>query len=147
MNTTTPGRTRSTSRLKPGQVFGHWQVIRRAETDKPSDYYLCRCVCGKEKTVEGGSLRKGNSSSCGCQAKKAVRPPGSESKSTQPEAQHIFNLIAQGYLPPADQFSAMDGSPCWSLRSVAIMLGVKADELEQHVLAAGRRFKPDANEA
>ena len=147
MNTRPPRRLRPANRLKPGQTFGHWQVIRFAETEKPGDYYLCRCICGKEKVVEGGSLRKGTSNSCGCQAKKAVRPPDSESKSTQPEAQHIFNLIAQGYLPPADQFSAIDGSPCWSLRSIAKMLGVKADELQQHLLTAGRRFKLDTNEA
>jgi hypothetical protein len=74
-----------------------------------------------------------------------VHPPASESKSTQPEAQHIFNLIAQGYLPPADQFSAIDGSPCWSLRSIAVILGLKLDELEQHLLIAGRRFNANGS--
>ena len=143
MNALPPRRLRPAKRLKSGQVFGHWQVILLAETEKPGDHYVCRCICGKEKVVEGGSLRKGTSSSCGCRAKKAVRPPASESKSTQPEAQHIFNLIAQGYLPPADQFSAIDGSPSWSLRSIAMMLNLKLDELQQYLVNAGRRFGSD----
>lgn len=91
------------------------------------------------------SLRKGTSSSCGCQAKKAVRPPVSESRPTQPEAQHILNLIAQGYLPPADQFSAIDGSPCWSLRSIAMMMNLKLDDLQQYLVNAGRRFSSNGS--
>lgn len=95
--------------------------------------------------MEGGSLRKGTSSSCGCQAKKAVRPHTWDAKSMQSETQEIFNLIAQGYLPPADQFSAIDGSPCWSLRSIAVLLGLKLDELEQQLLIAGRRFNANGS--
>ena len=145
MNALPPRRLRPANRLKPCQVFGHWQVIRLAVTEKPGDHYVCRCICGKEKTVEGGSLRKGTSSICGCQAKKAVRPHTWDAKSMQSETQEIFNLIAQGYLPPADQFSAIDGFPCWSLRSIAMMLNLKLDHLQQYLVNACRRFT-DRNE-
>ena len=145
MNALPPCRLRPANRHKPGQTFGHWQVIRLAETEKPGDYYVCRCLCGKEKTVEGGSLRKGTSSICGCQAKKAVRPHTWDAKSMRSETQDIFNLIAQGYLPPTDQFSAIDGSPCWPLRSIAVLLGLKLDELEQQLLIAGRRFNANGS--
>jgi hypothetical protein len=143
MSATATRRHRPASRLKPGQTFGYWQVIRFVETDKPGDYYFCRCVCGKEKAVEGGSLRKGTSSSCGCRMKNSARPHAGDAKSTGPETQAMLALIAQGYLPPADQFSAIDGSPCWSLVSIAMMLGLKLDELQHHLLNAGRRFTTD----
>jgi len=133
MKATATRRHRPASRLKPGQTFGYWQVIRFVKTDKPADYYFCRCVCGKEKAVEGGSLRKGTSSSCGCRMKNSARPPAWDAKSTRPETQAILNLIAQGHLPPADQFSAIDGSPCWSLRSIAMILALKLDEPQQHL--------------
>ena len=47
-------------------VFGEWIVIRRAANNKNgSAMWLCRCSCGKERVVYGGSLRSGRSKSCG----------------------------------------------------------------------------------
>lgn len=31
-----------------------------------SAYWLCRCDCGKEKEIDGASLDRGDSQSCGC---------------------------------------------------------------------------------
>lgn len=49
-----------------GQIFGEWTVMYRAEnTKRGSTMWHCKCSCGKEKDVYGGSLRCGRSRSCG----------------------------------------------------------------------------------
>jgi|GEM_PF-218872 len=53
-----------------GQVFGLWTVLHRdanqiAQRGKPAKW-ICRCECGREKSVFGSSLRSGDSRSCGC---------------------------------------------------------------------------------
>ena len=55
-----------------GQQFGLWTVLRAAQpTDEgflPRRFqWLCRCDCGVERLVAGGSLRNGTSRSCGAQ--------------------------------------------------------------------------------
>lgn len=57
---------RTSSRLidLAGQRFGRLAVL-----DYTGDHslgWLCRCDCGNEKTVPGGSLRGGGTRSCGC---------------------------------------------------------------------------------
>lgn len=55
-----------------GHVFGRLTVISRAENiPLPSMphgrvAFLCRCVCGEERTVSVTSLRSGETTSCGC---------------------------------------------------------------------------------
>lgn len=44
-----------------GRVFGEWIVLYRNH----GSYWLCRCSCGKEKSVFGGGLISGKSTSCG----------------------------------------------------------------------------------
>ncbi len=49
------------------QKFGRWIVIQLADRGKNgSIYWLCRCVCGKEKRVQYSHLQSGASRSCGC---------------------------------------------------------------------------------
>jgi hypothetical protein len=50
-----------------GQTFGRWTVVDRAANDaRGRTIWLCRCECGVEKSVDGYTLRKGLSRSCGC---------------------------------------------------------------------------------
>lgn len=51
-----------------GKVYGKWLVLGLAENPYGTNfaYWLCRCACGKEKTVLGTQLRSGVSTSCGC---------------------------------------------------------------------------------
>lgn len=50
-----------------GQRFGRLVVLSRAENDAQQNArWLCRCDCGKEKIIQGGSLRNGKIRSCGC---------------------------------------------------------------------------------
>ena len=49
-----------------GFVFGHLLVIEKADIQHRKQRWLCRCVCGNITPVSTGSLRSGNSTSCGC---------------------------------------------------------------------------------
>ena len=51
-----------------GQRFGRLTVIEKApaKTKSTNARWLCRCDCGNETTVLSTSLRKGESTSCGC---------------------------------------------------------------------------------
>lgn len=48
-----------------GKTFGNWLVLKKAENKKGQHiYWLCRCMCGYEKEVQGNSLRRGLSTCC-----------------------------------------------------------------------------------
>lgn len=49
-----------------GKTFGHWFVIEKSVIKNGRWHWKCQCDCGKIKNVEGGSLRKRTSVSCGC---------------------------------------------------------------------------------
>lgn len=50
-----------------GQKFGKWEVLYRAENIGREVMWHCRCSCGVERDVNAKSLRKGTSTSCGCE--------------------------------------------------------------------------------
>jgi len=49
-----------------GSKFGDWTVILKADNRKDRTYWLCECVCGKQKEVNASSLKRGISTNCGC---------------------------------------------------------------------------------
>ena len=49
-----------------GQRFGRLLVIGRAGTKNGHATWLCKCDCGKEKTIESNELMRGHTKSCGC---------------------------------------------------------------------------------
>lgn len=56
-----------------GQKFNMLTVIARAANDSSGNArWLCKCDCGKEKTVIGFSLLKNETYSCGCVRRKGV---------------------------------------------------------------------------
>lgn len=70
-------------KFEPGEKVEAWEIVGPSKTD---DYghrlWLCRCtLCGEEHYVEGTKLRRGLSTSCGCDRKtkiaaKATPPTG-----------------------------------------------------------------------
>ena len=60
---------RSTNKMKKinllGQTFGRLKVLREGGTKGGQKLWWCKCECGIEKEVAGGSLRNGQKS-CGC---------------------------------------------------------------------------------
>jgi 5-methylcytosine-specific restriction endonuclease McrA len=51
-----------------GERFGRWTVIRISDEGHRGKHisWLCRCDCGREKSVCSTSLKSGRSNSCGC---------------------------------------------------------------------------------
>lgn len=51
-----------------GQRFGRLVVVCRAANDGRGKQtcWLCRCDCGRESSPRAGSLKNGNTTSCGC---------------------------------------------------------------------------------
>jgi hypothetical protein len=54
-----------------GQRFGRLTVVKFAEL-RGQARWLCDCDCGNQTTVTGGSLRSGNTMSCGCLHRESV---------------------------------------------------------------------------
>lgn len=53
-----------------GNRYGKLLVISKGESHKSVNaskaYWICRCDCGKTKSIRGESLRSGKTTSCGC---------------------------------------------------------------------------------
>lgn len=47
-----------------GQRFSRWTVLRFAGSKHRKGMWLCRCECGREKIIQGKSLRRGDSRGC-----------------------------------------------------------------------------------
>lgn len=63
------GRSVGTGNLRDitGKVFSKLTVIRQdGRTRDRAARWLCRCECGKEKTISATSLLNGSTGSCGC---------------------------------------------------------------------------------
>ena len=83
-----------------GQIFGEWTVIREAtkeeKKNRPGAYWKCLCSCGTEKIVNGQTLRKGESKSCGCQLSQNL------SKSLKNTIPFIFSFdISRSFFCPS----------------------------------------------
>ena len=56
-----------------GKRFGRLTVIRRSYPNQGIyPMWLCRCDCGNEKIINGGSLRSEHTKSCGCLIKEYI---------------------------------------------------------------------------
>lgn len=53
-------------KVKRGDKYNRWSVIREADQKWSHRMFLCKCSCGTSKTVTLASLRSGISKSCGC---------------------------------------------------------------------------------
>lgn len=84
-----------------GQRFGRWTVLRNTGIKERSSYlFECQCDCGTIKNIRSGSLKSGNSKSCGCLAKELSRKR--EKNLYNPKAikdmtgQRFGNLVIEG---------------------------------------------------
>lgn len=95
-----------------GQKFGRLTVLYKDNDRKTNSgsYWICKCECGKEKSVRSSSLRRGEIVSCGCyRMEKTMK--------TKEERGLIDNLIGQkfGFLTviEKDPQRTKDGSVKW----------------------------------
>lgn len=49
-----------------GEKFGRLTVQELVKAEKGQKWYKCLCDCGNEKIIDGHSLRRGHTTSCGC---------------------------------------------------------------------------------
>ena len=49
-----------------GQTIGDWTVLRYDGVKCNVAYWMCQCVCGNTRSVNGQFLRNGRTTSCGC---------------------------------------------------------------------------------
>jgi len=60
--------------VKEGDIFYRLTVIRLSHKDKRwRRHYLCSCICGVTKTVQGTLLTSNNTRSCGCLSREVKR--------------------------------------------------------------------------
>lgn len=80
-----------------GQNFGYWHVIKRVENRTKSGHtrWLCKCTaCGKEKEVDGGHLRAGRTTNCGCIRIQKIRQANIKDRTGQTYGFLYVNRIA-----------------------------------------------------
>lgn len=53
--------------------YGKLVAIEKIFIDKKRSYWLCKCDCGNEKIIQFGSLNSGDTRSCGCLQRAALR--------------------------------------------------------------------------
>lgn len=74
-----------------GQRFGYWTVIER---DAEGRYrWICRCDCGRIKSIAAQTLKKGDSKSCGCKSSEMRH----NALSKDVTGQRFGRLIAEEY--------------------------------------------------
>lgn len=82
-----------------GQVFGKWTVVCFSGLNKRrSATWLCRCECGRERSVTGTALNCGHSEKCSSCARQ------SHGMNKCPEYHVWVNLRQRCYNPNAQQF-------------------------------------------
>lgn len=59
--------------LFTGRVFGRLTVMSHSHAQGGRSYWVCRCSCGNEKTVQRAHLVSGDTLSCGCLRKERMR--------------------------------------------------------------------------
>lgn len=97
-----------------GQTFGKLTVLNRAENDKYGKaQWLCQCQCGNKKIINGASLRKGLTQSCGCQKLAKLK---------QYNEKNVINEIGNKYgkltviSRNTDSKYAVDGRAMWNCK-------------------------------
>ena len=88
-----------------GSSFGRLTVLQFSHySGKHRKHWLCRCICGAEKTVQQTLLKNGNTKSCGCLARDVRRA------TRLPNDKGVINQIILQY-----QRHARDRSIRWQL--------------------------------
>lgn len=83
-----------------GQKFGRLTVIERNDKERKttSAHWLCRCDCGKEKTISASNLVRKNkpTQSCGCYSRELASERGHK-LNTKPQGEASFNALFYHY--------------------------------------------------
>ena len=127
------------SSLSVGDTVGLWTVIGEMSKKQKRNTFPCRCACGTEMSVPATALINEKSLSCGCNESCAPASKAEHHKIPD-QLQHVFDLISQGRLPPADGMSVQGHEPTWTLASIAKLIGVSETQLIGHLNNSSPRF-------
>lgn len=85
-----------------GQIYSFWTVKEKVNDSR---YWICVCICTKEKKVRQDHLKKGLSKSCGCKAGElnSLKTKGRKSKTLKPDNFSAKRLLYSRYKKEALQ--------------------------------------------
>lgn len=98
-----------------GNKYNRWEVVSYSHKTGPHHYWVCRCQCGKTKTVQQGSVVSGRSSSCGCLRAEVVAELHRKHGSTKHPAYQSWLAMRRRCADPA--FSGFAG---YGARGIAV---------------------------
>ena len=80
-----------------GQRFGRLVVVNIVKAperfkDRGKKYLLCKCDCGKEKTIYYHDVKSGKTKSCGCLLRETTRALGLSGKRYSPDKSRIKRI-------------------------------------------------------
>jgi hypothetical protein len=60
--------------IEEGKKIERLLLIKKHHTDKHGNaYWMCKCICGKEKVILSNAIRSGATKSCGCLHKEIIK--------------------------------------------------------------------------
>lgn len=96
-----------------GRRFGRLVVTRFDGRRKRDAYWECVCDCGTVRSVHGGNLRAGNTTSCGCFLAEVIRRPQRHGHARKhdfsPEYHSWSSMIQRCTNPKRDHFKYYGG--------------------------------------
>ena len=90
-----------------GKKFGYLTVIRRNGSSMPSGRkgnakWLCRCICGQERSVVGSKLIRGENRSCGCKKGEFITVSLTTHGMTGTTTYHVWGNMMKRCLNPKE---------------------------------------------
>ena len=85
-----------------GQKFGRWTVLGKSDKKQGKTSYLCKCSCGKIKTVTSDTLLNGHSLSCGCLQKEVTSKMQTTHGMTDTRIYNIYHNMKNRCFNPKD---------------------------------------------
>lgn len=87
-----------------GQKFGRLLVLyETGERKHHQVVWHCRCDCGNEVNVKGGSLTSGHTTSCGCYNRERVAEAHTTHNMTDHPTHHVWRAMLQRCENPSDK--------------------------------------------
>lgn len=94
------------------QRFGKLVVLYRVENDRfGKAQWLCQCDCGKQKVINGASLRRGLTVSCGCNALSKIKEYNEKQVKNEVGNTYGYLTVVSRNLDPS---LSKDGRAMWN---------------------------------
>lgn len=121
-----------------GRKFSRWTVLGFAGIDANRSFWFCRCDCSEIRRIDGASLTRGNSKSCGCLMREVARINGTT------HGQSVASFITPEYRAYRNAKSRCE-TPGNSRYAIYGGRGIKFlfKNFEEFFEAVGKRPSPD----